>query len=232
MTTSIFANKSELFTTYHCEIIMRSKMLGGIPKDPSIIEGWLRSRAGISNDEEIRQAMLRTLVELGAEVTPDMTYAQLEEASKALAAVKSTNGFKRNSAGLIIEDRQIKAMLKEAVNILYAGDRWGKTKKGPRNFTAERVFIQPSEISLGRNEPDGIELLMVHAQTPQGPRSSLSYHEYVEGATLAFDVQVVRDEIEAECWPEIWVLCQENGLGACRSQSYGRFDVTRWDSKG
>jgi hypothetical protein len=231
MTTSVFASKSAtLYTTYQCEITMRGKLLGGIPKSPEIIEGWLRSRAGIDKDEEIRQAMLRTLVELGAEVTPEMTYEQLAEASKSLAAIKSTNGFKKNSQGLYLEDRQIKAALKEAVNILYAGERWGKTKKGPRNFTAERVFVSPSEISLGKQEPDGIELMLVHAQTPRGPMSSLSYHEFVERAVLSFDVQVVHDEIEAENWPEIWLLCQENGIGACRSQSYGRFNVTKWES--
>jgi hypothetical protein len=229
MTTSVFADKTtSLYSTYDCQITMRGKLLGGIPKSPEVIEGWLRSRAGINQDEEIRQAMLRTLVELGAEVTPEMSYEQLSEASKSLAAVKNTNGFKRNDSGLYIEDRQIKAAIKEAVNILYAGERWGKTKKGPRNFTAERVFIGPSEISLGKPEPDGVELMMVHAQTPRGPMSSLSYHEYVEGAVFSFQVQVVRDEIEAENWPEIWLLCQENGIGACRSQSYGRFDVTQW----
>src|ERR1041385_7686025 len=48
-------------------------------------------------------------------------------------------------------------------------------RKGPKNFTAERVFISPQRISFGVKEPDGVELLMVHATTPQGPRSSLSY---------------------------------------------------------
>lgn len=233
MTTSVFADKSTgLYTTYECEISMRGKLLGGVPKSPEIIEGWLRSRAGIDKDEEVRQAMLRTLVELGAEVTPDMSYEQLEEASKALAAVRSTNGFKRNDAGIYIEDRQIKAAIKEAVNILYAGERWGKTKKGPRGFTAERVFVSPPEINLGKKEPDGVELMMVHATTPRGPMSSLSYHEYVERAVFRFQIQVVRDEIAAENWPEIWLLCQENGIGACRSQSYGRFDVTHWSQGG
>src|SRR3990167_8534943 len=100
--TSIFT-ETNLFTTYRCEIQMRGKLLGGIPKDPSVIEGWLRSKAGISDTEEDRQAMLRTLIELGAEVTPDMGYDQLVEASKALALTKNTNGFKRNASGLYIE---------------------------------------------------------------------------------------------------------------------------------
>lgn len=208
---------------------MRDKLLGGIPKSPDIIEAWLRSKAGITNEEEIRQATLRTLIDLGAEVSPEMSYDELASASKSLAAIKSTNGFKRDEDGLYIEDRQLKALIKEAVNILYAGDRWGKTKKGPRSFTAERVFIQPPKIHVGRAEPDGIELMMVHASTPMGPRNSLAYHEYIEGARLSFSVQVLRDEILPENWAEIWVLAQENGLGACRSQSYGRFDVIKWE---
>lgn len=226
--SSIFTDRS-VFTTYHAEIKMRDKLLGGTPKSPDVIEGWLR-KAGVSQEEDLRQMLLRTLEELGAEVGPQMSYDDLVEASKKLAAIKQTNGFKRNSVGIYIEDRQVKAMLKEAVNILYAGkERWGVTKKGPRNFTAERLFISPSQINLGKAEPDGVELMMVHADTPMGPRSSLAYHEYVEQARFGFDVQVLNDEIEPEKWPNIWILCEENGLGACRSQSFGRFDVVAWD---
>lgn len=225
---SIFPRES-VFTRYACEIQLRGKLLGGIPKDPAIIENWLRARAGIDQEEEVRQAMLRTLVELGAEVSEHMSYDQLVEASKSLAAVKQTNGFKRNADGLYLEDRQLKAAIKEAVNILFAGTRWGPTKKGPRNYTAERVFVNPSEIKLGVKEPDGIELLIVHATTPQGPRSSLSYHEFVEQPKLVFEVMVAQDGIEHDHWPQIWVVAEEGGIGACRSQSYGRFDVVKWE---
>lgn len=227
---SVFEEK-DLFTTFNVEIQFRNKVLAGVPKNPKIIEGWLRSKAGITEEEEVRQAMIRTLVELGAEVTPDMTYNQLVEASDRLAGVKSTLGFKQNDSGLILEDRQIKAAIKEAVNILYAGDRWGVTKKGPRNFTAERVFISPPDINFlpARSEPDGVELLIVHANTPQGPRSSLSYHEYMYKARIQFTLLSLRNEIEPQQWAEIWTVAQEGGLGSCRSQSYGRFDVTKWD---
>lgn len=229
--TSIF-DPSLVFTTYTCEIQFRNYILGGIPKSPDVIEGWLRTKAGITNEEELRQKMVSTLLELGAEIDPTWSYEEMVAASKKLAGVRSTNGFKINKDGLYIEDRQIKAAIKEAVNILFAGDRWGKTRKGPRSFTAERVFIDPQPaISLGKKEPDGVELMMVHAITPQGPRSSLAYHEYVDKPHLAFDVMVAQDAIDHELWPMIWTLCQENGLGAARSQSYGRFDVVKWEVK-
>jgi hypothetical protein len=222
-------DQDAVFTTYRARITFRGKLMGGIPKDPKIIEGWLRAKAGIGAEEEIRQAMLRTLVELGADVRPDMSYAELQSASEALSAQKSTNGFKQDEGGLYLESRAIKAMLKESTNILFAGDRWGRTKKGPRSFLAERVFVNPDRIAFGLHEPSGIELFIGHVSGPAGPSSNLTYYEYVEGVTIDFDVMVAEDAIEHDHWPRIWVHAQENGIGALRSQGYGRFDIEAWD---
>ena len=221
---------ADLFTTYQARIEFRDKIMGGVPKDPKIIEGWLRSKAKIDDVEEVRRALLRTLVELGAEVTADMSYAELEAASVQLAATKNTNGFKVDPiGGLYLESRTIKSMIKECVNILFAGDRWGKTKKGPRGFTAERVFINPDRVALDRQEPDGIELFIGHTSGPKGPQSNLTYHEYVTRAVIHFAVMVAHDEVPLDAWPQIWVHAQENGLGALRSQGFGRFDIQQWE---
>jgi hypothetical protein len=203
--------------------------MGGIPKDPKLIEGWLRSKAGITDTEEIRMAMLRTLTELGAEVTPDMTYEELEGAADKVAGSRETSGFKRGEHGLYIEERQVKAALKEATNILYAGERWGATKKGPKSFLAERVFVSPTELWLGRDEPDGVDMVIGHVTGPQGPRSTLGYHEYVRQPRITFDVLVAKDAIAEEHWIDIWMLIEENGIGALRSQGYGKSDIMRWD---
>lgn len=233
MATSVFS-KSKLFTKYDVELTFRNKVLGGTPKNPKVIEAWIRTRMGLDDNWEVRQMMLQTLEELGVEVSEGMTDEEIMEASDKVSSVKQTNGFKQNSQGLYLEDRQVKASIKECVNILYAGDRWkrkGQTGsgKGPKNFTAERVFIKPAHILLGRMEPDGIELMMIHASGPQGPVNSLAYHEYASEPTISFTVEVCNDDIKSEHWPEIWTLGQEIGLGACRSQSFGRFDVTKWE---
>ena len=220
---------SDVFATYHARIAFRDRLMGGIPKNPKIIEGWLRSKAGIEQEEEIRRATLRTLLELGADVRPDMSFEELERASEALAASRQTNGFKVAEQGLYVESRAVKAMLKESINILYAGDRWGKTKKGPKSFFAERVFINPDHLWLGRTEPDGVEMFIGHVSGPKGPQSTLTYHECVERATIDLDVMVLRDEVSEGHWPEIWRHAQENGLGALRSQGFGRFDIEAWD---
>lgn len=226
---SVFADQSaKLFATYRVKIQFRGRLVGGIPKDPGIIDAWIRTSGGVDSVEERRQMLLRTLQELGADVNEEMTYDALVEASKALAVNQGT-GFKQDEDGLYIEDRQVKAMLKENTNVLYAGERWGKTRKGPKSYLAERVFVNPSRIHLGRMQPDGADIFIGHVSGPQGPQSILQHFEYVEGAEIEFEVMAANDAIAPEHWPEIWLLAQENGLGAKRSQSYGRFDVIEFE---
>jgi len=225
----IFDTEADLFNRYEARLVFRDKLVGGVPKDPRLIEGWLRSKAGINDDAEVRQAMLRTLTELGAEVKAEMTFDDLVLASQAVAGLKQTTGFKVGSEGLYVEGRQVKAMLKESTNVLFGGERWGATKKGPRAFLAERVFVEPDKLWLGVREPAGVELMIGHVTGATGPRSTLGYHEYVERPTLRFRVLVVRDCITAAQWGDVWVHAQENGFGAMRSQGFGRFYLREWN---
>jgi hypothetical protein len=234
---SIFEHvRGQVYTRYAVTLVMRDRLMGGIPKDPTIVEAWLRQKAGITNrTEDLRQFMLRTLSELGHPVTPEMSWEEIEELSERVSAVRHTQGFKSDERGLYIESRAIKAMIKECVSILYPYQapnqvgRWGPTRKAALNFVAERVFVEPDRVYLGRERPDGVELFIGHTTGPQGPRSNLTYHEYVERAELQFELLVAGDLVPHEAWPRIWALAQENGLGALRSQGYGRFDVTRFD---
>lgn len=231
--------RSEVFAAYSVELEFTDKIMGGIPKDPKIVQGWLRSKAGITEARELFQVTARTMEENGtslgvsptalAEMDTDEMYHVIEQASEDFAALKSTNGFKVDDDGLYIEDRQIKAMLKESTNVLFAGERWGKTKKGPKSFVAERVFVRPGRIHLDRDEPDGVELVVGHVSDKMGKRSTLTYHEYVERPTIRFELEVLRDELTPKQWGELFLHAQSNGLGALRSQSHGRFEVTKWE---
>lgn len=235
----IFDAQSKVFSRYAVRLEFRDRIMGGVPKDPKVIQGWLRAKVGIEEDRELAVMAARTLTENGADLAVTATqiaemdaseiYELMDSVSEEYAASKNTNGFKQDADGLFVEDRQLKAMLKESTNILFAGERWGKTKKGPRSFVAERVFVKPQRLHLDREEPDGIELVVGHVSDASGRRSTLTYHEYVEKPALEFEVEVVRDELSAEQWMDLWVHAQENGLGALRSQSYGRFDIARWD---
>jgi hypothetical protein len=225
----IFDSQSTLFVQYRARLVFRDKLLGGIPKDPQLIEGWLRSRAGLTETNEIRHVMLRTLGELGVEASADMSFEQLEQASAAVAARKQTTGFKVGEQGLYIEARQVKAMLKESTNVVFGGERFGPTRKGPKPFVAEHVFVEPDRLWLGAREPHGVEMTIGHLIGPTGPRSIVGYHEFVQDATLEFRVLTMRDCLSPEQWADLWVHAQENGLGALRSQGFGRFFIEQWE---
>lgn len=235
----VFEGKSKVFAVYEVELTFRDKIMGGIPKDPKVIQGWLRAKAGIGEERELAQFAARTMMENGHDLgvtaeqlltmDPNELYNLMDEVAERYAEEMQTNGFKINDSGLFIEDRQIKALLKESTNILFAGERWGQTKKGPRSFVAERVFVKPGRIHLGVQKPHGVELIVGHVSGPQGKRSTLTYHEYVVKPVINFKLEVVRDELSQDQWADLWTHAQENGLGALRSQSHGRFDVTKWE---
>lgn len=226
----IFDNhRDDLFVTYRATLTFRDKLMGGTPMNPKLIEGWLRSKMGVTDEDEVFILMRRTLEDLGAELPAEPTVEDLIAASESLADVKQTNGFKRDDEGIYIESRQVKAMLKEVTNILFAGDRWGKTRKGPKNFLAERVFVSPDHIHLDRPEADGVELFIGHVSGPSGPNSTVTYYQYAQQPVVTFDVLVTKDAEKEIDWPILWVHAQENGIGALRSQGHGRFDITGWE---
>jgi hypothetical protein len=221
----------ELFQRYVARLAFRSKLLGGVPKDPHLVEAWLRARAGINDEDELHHAWLRTLGQLGLDTGEQVSVDDAVAASRKLAETRLTTGFKVDSEhGLYVEARQVKAGLRENINILYGGQRVGPTRKGARAFVAERVFVTPDRLYLDRREPDGVELIIGHLSGPQGPRSVLSYHEYVEApAAIEFTVLVAEDAVPQPWWPRVWTLFEQNGLGATRSQGFGTFDLVRWD---
>lgn len=225
----IFDTEAALFTTYRARLAFRDRLMGGVPRHPKIIEGWLRAKMNITDEEELKMIGRQTLIELGYPGASDMTYEEISRVVDDYAESKHTNGFKRDEQGLYLEARQIKAMLRECMNILYASERMGPTKKGAKSYFAERVFIDPNCIHLDRMEPDGVDLIIGHVRGPQGPQSNLTYHEYVDNAEISFTVKVTEDAIPHAYWPRLWVQAQDIGLGAVRSQSYGRFDIMEWE---
>lgn len=231
---SVFAEAAmDMYASYALELRVRDKLMGGVPRNPKIIEGWLRAKAGVTDSEEIRIMTRRTLIEMGVQdLSEDATFDDMIKASESIAAERNTNGFKHDEGGLYVEGRQVKALIKESVNINFAGERWGRTKKGPLGFTAERVFVEPARIHLGIYEPDGIEMFIGHVNGPQGPRSTLGYYEYAQSPTISFRVDALDDCLDYEQWVRIWTHAERLGLGAVRSQGYGVFDVVRFEKIG
>lgn len=230
-----------IFTRYAVELTFKHLVVGGIPSDRSVIEGWIRSRMEL-NDAAITELVEKTAQERGV-MSPDEAVEIVLDSDLA----PSVNGFKRNENGeLCLEGRTVKAALKEWSNSSYPGTAFpGKSKiaaqvnkkgeesspvrKGLMNYLAETVIVEEVLIGLGVKEPSWVEERIKHVMTPQGPRSSLNRVEVVEGASIAFTVKVRDDFLPQEAWARIWSSGEAIGLGSDRGRSDGQFNLTRWE---
>lgn len=226
-TQSVFDKYTDQVYPYrfHGELFVHT-LAGGIPSDPKVTEGWLKSKLS-DKDDLIRDMVAEAMLDRGISE---------EEALEQVDALKHLNGFRRDqvTGELYIEGRQLKAALKEAAmvaanagNISTKG--WGNPdnanfKKGLKGWLPEHIFVQEQRLYLGVTEPTGIVQRFVH--THRG--AAIQYEEYIEGATIRFEVVTDYDFSDKE-WAAIWLTGQNQGIGASRSQGFGVYVVTRWD---
>ena len=177
---------------------------GGVPTDPKIIEAWLRSKFGTS-DQLVRDLVARTL----DEIEGTLDEAGFEEAIAEVGRRK-VNGFYRDNGELAIRGRHVKAALKEAANVLWPDRRWGPTRKGTRSFIAEHVFVLEDMIGLGAIEPDGIDQRQVVSRFG----TSFAYEEFLTKAAPEFTI-ATDHEFTHEEWGRWWVVAQRLG-SRCR----------------
>jgi hypothetical protein len=219
---SVFAKYQSEAYPYRFEgTLLVGTIAGGTPTDPKVAEGWLKTKLGLDKDDIIREKVAETMVERGVDIG---------EATEIVNAQKNLNGFKRDQNGLYIEGRQLKAALKEACSVAVAAGKipqrgWGKTNKGIQSYLAEHVFVVEDKLHLGVEEADGINQRFVHTFRGTG----IQYEEYVNNARIDFTVISDHDFAEKE-WAMIWMCGEQNGIGASRSQGYGRYEVVRWES--
>lgn len=210
-----------------------TNIAGGVPSNEKVAEGWLRTKLG-DNDDLIREAVAQTMAERG------MT---LNEAVSEVDRMKNLNGFKRDpKTGLYIEGRQIKSAIKEATSVAVAADKlkargWGKTNKGLLSYVAEHVMVIDERVPLTRviddsgpvgveeyiGEPTGIVQRFVHTWRGTG----IQYEEYVENCQVSFTV-ISDHPFTQEEWAMIWLTGEQQGLGASRSQGFGRYQVVEF----
>lgn len=241
--TSVFAEyRDETFDLFQATIRLNDRIVGGQPKDPKLVEGWLGKNMGLEG-EELRARVLQHLGEMGVDVPVDADYGEIQTALAGAAGEIKTQGFKRTSENKpYIEARHLKAALKESTSIVFprGEHKFGSYRnksgsevggKDPRAFVAERVFVKP-EVIVVADEISGLELAIGHIadwKAEGGSRSTIGYFEYVEQPEIEFLVEARKDCLTAEQWGKIWAHAELNGLGAMRSQGYGQFAVTKWE---
>lgn len=236
-------------------------LVGGTPSEANVAESWIRTKMGATSTEKmIEEAIAKTM-----EARPGMTLddATREVASsKGLNGFKRDYSTpvarivqERAAAGSLpgrpamdlaqaeqvfgecfIDGRQVKAGLKEAVNIGVAAGHfearsWGATNKGLLGFLAEHLFVEEEAILLGVTDPDRVATGFVH--TWRG--SSIKREEIIDGAVLEFTLAADVDFTKAnkkghpDFWETMFVIAEQQGLGASRSQGFGTFKVTRFE---
>lgn len=221
MTNSAFAKYRAQAWPYRFTGTMTvDRICGGTPTDPKVAEGWLRTKLGTTDDSLIQQQVAEVMTERG--VSADEAVAEVNKN-------RHLNGFKRNDNGLYIEGRQLKAAIKEAASVAGAADKiplksWGKTNKGLLNFIAEHVAVVEDKLYLGVTEPTGVAQRFVHTWRGAG----IQYEEYVDNAEIAFTI-LADHQFSDENWAMIWLTGEQQGIGATRSQGYGRYTVTSWE---
>jgi hypothetical protein len=204
-----------------------TRICGGVPNDPHIAKSWLEKKLGVTDDEQLQKLVLQTMVEREG-ITRD-------EAVKEVIHKTSVNGFKADESGLYVEGRQLKACLKEGISVAVAAGKvkatgWGTTKKWITNYFPEHVFVIEDTLHLldadGKHITERPEPTQRFVSTFRG--NAISYDEIVPEAYLNF--RVISDHnFSDEEWAMLWVTAEQQGLGANRSQGYGRFEVTQWE---
>lgn len=223
---SAFAPYAEEAWPYKFAVTLQftSEVRGGVPSDVNKAEGWLKSKL-TTTDQQIQALVAQTMVERGISA---------EEAVTEVNRLKHLNGFKKDETGLYIEGRQAKAMLKEACVVALSANKivnrgWGATKKSLRPFLAEHAMVEELRLYLMRDgkpliEPDLVDQRFVHTFNGNGIQYEESCVEpYVE-FTIKTDWPFTMKD-----WGMILLTGGEQGLGATRSQGFGKFVITKFD---
>lgn len=204
---------------YNATITVKN-LAGGVPTDPRVAEGWLRTKL-TDKDDLIRDLVAQTMVDRG--ITAD-------EAAVEVDKLKHLNGFKRNEHGLYIEGRQLKAAIKEAAGVARATDKlkmkWGTTNKGVLGFVAEHIMVVEDTLQLDVTEPSRV--LQSFPKNPRTGQTGIQYTEVID--ETSFDCTIISDhKFTDEEWAMLWLTGEQQGIGASRSQGFGRYEVTRWE---
>ena len=198
-----------MWKTYDVELRFSTPFASSTPKNPKDIERMLEARAPSKPPEDATP-----LPELAERVEQEV--GATEEVERGYAT------FKKDGAGLYYEARCVRAHIKDCANQLQGmlGIKALKAK------VANRVYVHPEKIWLGREEPDGSETRIIHAMTMKGPRSSLKTIDFLNDVTLKFQLRVLDDGvITDDLLNSIFEYGAEHGMGQERSQDWGKYTV-------
>jgi hypothetical protein len=207
-------NARDLYDVYHTKIQFRSRVCGGMPRNPDLLKGWIAATT---------------------EHNDATTTAQEQEARAVLLTPteeKSWNGFPGDEKGLFLWSRQVKALFKECATMLrITVQKIGSKQIFQHGFEIKGLVDPVDRVYLNAKEPTAYAEGPIHVQTAQGPRTAIKRVDYLDRAAVEWEIWVLRTEaaekrhVGEEDIKKMLTFGQENGIGADRSQGHGKFDV-------
>lgn len=256
---SVFADVRDAMFSYRYKVTLHvSTLVGGTPTDPNVAEGWIRTKMGLTTDDLVKAEVERVMEDRGVkpedaielvnknrhltgfkrDYGSDLARADQRKAVETGFVFENTRRLftpkeaRATFGELLIDGRQVKAMLKEAAMIAGAAGhlpmtKWGKTSKAMKGFLAEHLFVEEERILLRRTEPDRIEQAFVHTFRGAG----LKLEEMLDDVEVAFTLIADFDfaSMDPDFFGKVFSAGEYNGLGASRSQGFGRFAVTAFE---
>lgn len=256
---SVFADISAQLFKYRYEVTIRVGVLvGGTPTDQDVAAGWIRTKMGLKADElvkaEVEQVMEARGVTPEAAVEEVARNRHLTGFKRDYNSARARadqdramrTGFvfegkrkvfteteaKRTFGELYFEGRQIKAMLKEALMIGVASKhidatKWGATSKAAKGFFVEHLFVEDDRVSLGVTEASAIVQSFVHTFRGAGIKLEEQLHDADLTFTLVADFDF--ESKVKDFFGIVFAIGEKNGIGASRSQGFGRFSTTSFE---
>lgn len=252
---SVFADIADQVFDHRYEVELHvGTLVGGTPTDDKVAEGWIRTKLGDRAEDQIKAEVERVMQERGVtpdlaveEVAKNRHLTGFKRdfnSSLALADQQraQTTGFvfegkrkifteaeaRRTFGELFIEGRQIKAMLKEAAMIGVGsghidGTKWGKTSKSMKGFLVEHLFVEEERVGLDITEASAISQSFVHTWRGAGIKLEEQVHDAIVRFTMVADWNFL--DKDKDFFGKVFAIAEKNGLGASRSQGFGRFST-------
>lgn len=256
---SVFAEiRDRVFTHKFAVTLHVSTLVGGVPSDPNVAEGWIRTKMGEKSDE---------LIKAEVEAVMEARGIQPEAAIEIVTRNRHLTGFKRDfgtplardtqrqamTTGftfegkkkiftekearltfgqLYIEGRQVKAMLKEAAMISGGAGHVNMKSWGKTNKALKGFLAEHLFVEEDKILLDRTEpdrIEQAFVHTFRG--AGIKLEEKLDDVEVSFTLLADHDfeQSEKDFYGKVFVAAELNGLGASRSQGAGRFTVTRFD---
>ena len=246
--------REKMNNVFRVTLQFRNRVVGGVPAvnvDPEASEEI--------QDEQAAKAKSILEVHLTRKLADTMTPEEIaavveqtyDEAYKDHEA-QATSTFKVDENGLLLEGRQCKALIKEAGKRLGLGKAIKGSRPSLRQDIHEACHVDEDVIYLWEpaynpvtewidddgdsmplehvTEPHGYETRPIHVWGPAGPQSAIKRSAYVTQAFIQFHVRILECvSFNRHNLRDILCFGGDLGLGAERSQGFGKYDVVGFD---